>query len=211
MGDVNTARQIAPLAIAAVLSTAMAKALAAPANLDADRPALSGELDLRLLVNMAAVPYEWSRRCGIGDPERWTRAVAAIDRRLQHCAGRHSEWQAQITSALEKARRDAPVRSASMGLAELIFWKLVEQHQRTPLDTDKVCAEFRASPVSMDVLAPGSVPEKERQAAWQVEREREKPPTTYCEWGCPRAMLEIRQLGDDERWIEAPCANLVPQ
>jgi hypothetical protein len=206
---VRTVGRTTTLSVAAVMS--VAGPLTAQSNFAADRPAFAGELDLELFVNMAAVPYEWSRRCGIGDPELWTRAVAAIDRRLQFCAGRHAQWQAKITPALEKARREAPVRSPSMGLAELIFWRLVEQHERTPLDTDKVCAEFRASPVAMDVLAPGSVPENEREAAWEAEREREKPPTTYCEWGCPRSMLAVRKLGDDERWIEAPCANLVAQ
>lgn len=190
----------------------VAEPVAAQANSEADRPTTAEELDLRLFVNQAAVPYEWSRRCSIGNPELWTRAIAAIDRRLQYCAGRHSEWQARIASALEKARRGAPVQSPGMGLAELTFWRLIEQHQRASLDTDKICGEFRASPVAMDVLAPGSVPAKELETAWRTELDRENPtPTTYCEWGCPRTMLAVRKLGEDDRWIDAPCANLLPQ
>jgi hypothetical protein len=201
------------LALATSLSVAMTGPLLAqpePSE-DQDKIYLS-EVSLQLFLDIAASPYVMSVQCQIGDREIWRRAVLAVDRRLERCAAVRPEWSAALAVTREKVERTFSVRdSKSTRLAELIFRSLVDLRSRKEIDQEQ-CRNLRSSPLFRDLLAPGSVSAKERDAAWAAEREKGKTDLLHCEWGqCPEAMLSFRKLGDDQRWVEAPCDHLFPE
>ena len=168
-------------------------------------PAL--EDSIAFTVSFAAEPYLVSQRCGIGDPGKWQQIFLAMDRRIDYCVERHFEWQAIRQEALSHARRDGVLSASDDRLAEGRFRHRVAE---AGLDWDKkdrstMCASFRSSAVWRDVLAPGSVPENEAAAAWREEAKRD------CPHGlCAESFRNLRQWGEQQSWVTAPCATLFP-
>jgi hypothetical protein len=201
-------------ALTLVLVLIALPAMAQP-NLDEDRPSppLSLEAGIALTADWASLPYLVSLRCEIGDPERWRQIFSAMDRRIDYCANRHFEWQAIRQEALSHARRDGVLDPSDDRLAEGRFRKRVAE---TGLEWDKkdrstMCAWYRSSAVWRDVLAPGSVPEQEAAAAWREEAGRERDNPHYCPHGlCAESFRTLRQWGEQQSWVMAPCATVFP-
>lgn len=158
----------------------------------------------------ASQPYLVSKKCGIGDPEAWPRIFVAIDRRILYCAERHSAWQAKRHEAISMA----PRFGVDDKLAQATFRQMVAKFgaDADKEDANDMCAPYRSSALWKDLLAPGSVPAAEATAAWQEEAQREADNSHHCGRGlCPRFYKDIRQLGDDQKWVTAPCAELLPK
>jgi len=201
-------------ALALALMLGASPAMAQP-SLDKDRPSppLSLEPSIAIVADFAGLPYLVSRRCGIGDPERWRQIFADMDRRIDYCANRHFEWQAIRQEALSHARRDGGVGPSDDRLAEARFQKKVAE---LALEWDKedrstMCAWYRSSTVWRDILAPGSVPEEEAAAAWREEAKRGRDDPNYCPHGlCAESFRDLRHWGEQQSWVTAPCATLFP-
>jgi hypothetical protein len=184
-------------------------AMAQP-NLDQDRPSppLTLEDSIAVTALWAAGPYLVSQRCGIGDPAKWQQILSAMDRRIRHCAERHFEWQAIRQDALAHARRDGVLSGSDDGLAEGRFREAVAKAgpEMDKEDPAAMCAWYRASTPWRDLLAPGSVPAEEAAAAWREEAKRD------CPHGlCAESFRNLRQWGEQQSWVTAPCATLFPE
>ena len=193
----------------------MASLAMAQPSLDEDRPSPPLTLDYSIAITAlwAAGPYLVSTRCGIGDPEKWRQIFSAMDQRVQHCAGRHLEWQAIRQEALSHARRDGVLSASDDRVAEARFREAVAKigPEMDKEDRDKMCASFRSSALWRDLLAPGSAPAEEAAVAWRKEAQREDDDSHYCGRGlCPRFFKGIRQWGEQQSWVTAPCATLFP-
>jgi hypothetical protein len=200
----------------ALVAMLVASQATAQPSLDEDRPSppLSLESSVAITADFAGVAYIVSQRCGIGEPERWRQIFSAMDRRIDYCAHRHFEWQAIRQEALSHARRDGVLGPSDDRLAEARFRKMVAE---IGLDWDKEdrstrCASYRSSTAWRDVLAPGSVPEKEAAAAWQEEAKRGRDDPKYCPHGlCAESFRNLRQWGEQQSWVTAPCTTLFPE
>ena len=130
--------------------------------------------------------------CGVGNAEPWKRAVAAIDRRQARCVAEQAGWKKLTeksdvpagTSAFDAflATRGAEARAqGAAAYCGRVPWKLV--------------------------LVPGAATDAAKE-----DFRRERPDV-------PRAALDefvswmgwVRALGDDTRWVDAPCKDVWPE
>jgi hypothetical protein len=216
MGRLMIATHAKVWLLAALLGAVCVPATAQP-DLEEDRPSPPENSALQgivLIAIWASQPYLVSQKCGIGDPEVWPRIFVALDKRILHCAERHSAWQAKRQEAVSIAPQFGVTNPTADTLAQASFRMMVAKFGA---DADKgnaneMCAPYRPSALWKDLLAPGSVPADEAAAAWAEEAVREDENSHHCGRGlCPRFYRDIRRLGDDQSWVTAPCAELLPK
>lgn len=129
--------------------------------------------------------------CGVGDAGPWKRTVSAIDRRYARCSAQEAGWKKLVekqdtpvgTFAFESflATRGAEARAqGAAGYCGRVPWKLV--------------------------LAPGAAT-SEAKASFLRERPdvAREALDEFVSW-----MGWVRGLGDDQRWVDAPCKDFFP-
>jgi hypothetical protein len=129
--------------------------------------------------------------CGIGDATPWKKAVAAIDRRHARCIAQDATWKKLTekpdalagTFAFDAFMSTRGAEARAQGAASYcgrVPWKMV--------------------------LVPGAATEQAKEA---FLREQPKIPraafdefVAWADW--------VRALGDDPRWVDAPCTEFWP-
>ena len=129
--------------------------------------------------------------CGIGDATPWKKAVAAIDRRHARCVAQDAIWK-RLTE-----KPDA--------LAGTLAFDAFMSTRGTEARAQGAASYCRRVPWKM-VLVPGAATEQAKEAFLReqpkVPREAFDEFVAWADW--------VRALGDDPRWVEAPCAEFWP-
>ncbi len=129
--------------------------------------------------------------CGLGDEAPWRRAVEAINRRHAHCIAQASGW---------KALTDKPDVLAGTFVFDL-YWKTDGAKARA----QGVAAYCRWMPWKL-ALEPATATEEAK-----AKFLRERPQVTRKALDEFISLMDYAQaLGEDTRWIEAPCTDFWP-
>lgn len=129
--------------------------------------------------------------CGVGDADPWKRTVSAIDRRYARCSAQEAGWKKLAekpdtpvgTLAFESFLATRGAEARAQGAATYcgrVPWKLV-------LVPGAATSEAKASFLR-------ERPEVSREALGE-----------FVSW-----MGWVRALGEDQRWVDAPCNDFFP-
>ena len=167
----------------------------APAQEDADRFTYTVEL----IGVQAASGYVVAMGCN-GDPRPWKRVVEALDLRYQRCAKIGSPLEQVVARHFAREWQYAQTVGISTDAGTLAFerWLPVRARQ---FEEDKA-SDRCTSLFARNLLQPGSVPKAELEADYR----------RYPKFqGDIETVMAIRRLGDDQKWVEAPCDEFFPQ
>ncbi len=130
--------------------------------------------------------------CGVGDAEPWKRAVSAIDRRQARCVAEEAGWK-KLTE-----KPDVPV--GTFAFDSFLATRGAEARARG------AAAYCSRVPWKL-ALVPGAATDAAKEA---FRRERPEVPREaldeFISW-----MGWVRALGDDTRWVDAPCKDFWPE
>ncbi len=129
--------------------------------------------------------------CGLGDEAPWKRAVEAINRRHANCIAQASGW---------KALTDKPDILAGTFVFNL-YWKTDGAKARA----QGVAAYCSWMPWKL-ALEPGTATEGAKATFLRERPQVTREALDEFIW----LMDYARTLGDDTRWIEAPCTDFWP-
>ena len=130
--------------------------------------------------------------CGVGSAEPWKRAVAAIDRRQARCVAEQAGWK--------KLTEKSDVPAGTFAFDSFLATRGAEARAQG------AAAYCGRVPWKL-VLVPGAATDAAKE-----DFRRERPDV-------PRAALDefvswmgwVRALGDDTRWVDAPCKDFWPE
>lgn len=129
--------------------------------------------------------------CGVGDAEPWKRVVSAIDRRHARCIAEDAGWK-ELTE-----KPDAPV--GTFAFESFLATRGAEARAQG------AAAYCGRVPWKL-VLVPGAATDDAKAAFLrerpQVSREALDEFVWWMGW--------VRALGDDTRWVDAPCKDFFP-
>ena len=129
--------------------------------------------------------------CGIGDATPWKKAVSAIDRRQARCIAEDANWK----GLTEKP--DA--------LAGTFVFDAFMSTRGTEARAQGAATYCRRVPWKM-VLVPGAATDQAKEAFLReqpkISREVLDEFIAWANW--------VRALGEDPRWVEAPCTEFWP-
>ena len=129
--------------------------------------------------------------CRVGDAAPWKKVVAAIDKRHAHCIAEDAEWK--------KLAEKPDVLAGTFAFDSFLATRGAEARAQ---GATAYCVRV---PWQM-VLVPGAATE---EAKATFLRQRSDVPREALDdfifW-----MGWVRALGDDTRWIEAPCTDFWP-
>lgn len=170
---------------------ALSLLLATPCWAQADAKLFAAGKALELVGPTLAQAVIAAELCGIGDATPWKKAVAAIDRRHARCIAEDPTW---------KGLTEKP--DALAGTFAFDSFMNTRGAEARAQGATAYCSRV---PWKM-VLVPGAATDQAKEAFLReqsrVPREALDEFLAWANW--------VRALGDDPRWVEAPCAEFWP-
>jgi hypothetical protein len=154
---------------------------------------------IELIGVQAASGYVVSMGCN-GNTAPWKRVIDALDLRYQRCVKLGSSLEQAVARHFAREWRYAQAAGTSTDAGTLAFerWLSIRERQFGEDKTSDRCSSLFAR----TLLKPGSVPKAELEAEYR----------RYPKFqGDIETVIAMRRLGDDQKWVEAPCDDFFPK